>query len=276
MTHTPLICDLAIAIGSLISYTPDPAKTIIKYLEGYTSVTPLEFEELEVLVDLIEARLVAFLLIANWRSTIHPDNAEYILSGSENMWPTFLKLNKEIKRSEIFHAMLTATEVTTVQPAPPTTSAVTGKTTLALLWHDDADDEEKLLARRAKALGPVYRLFYDRPLHFVRGRGIWLYDKEGRAYLDCYNNVPHIGHCHPYVTKILYHQATALNTHTRKYRILTIVMHAGYLHQHVINYAERLTKTLPASCKELTYCIFCCTGSEANDLALRIARAYTG
>lgn len=180
---------------------------------GYTSVTALELEELEVLVDLIEARLVAFLLIANWRSTIHPDNATYILAGSEQMWPTLLKLNKELKRSDIMHAILTAPGITTVLPAPPSESTIAGKANF-LPWHDE-DDEEKLLARRAKALGPVYRLFYDKPLHFVRGRGIWLYDKEGRAYLDCYNNVPHIGHCHPYVTKILYHQATALNTHTR-------------------------------------------------------------
>eukprot|EP01127_Copromyxa_protea_P020364 TRINITY_DN6817_c0_g1_i1.p1 TRINITY_DN6817_c0_g1~~TRINITY_DN6817_c0_g1_i1.p1 ORF type:complete len:858 (-),score=159.10 TRINITY_DN6817_c0_g1_i1:17-2356(-) len=264
MAHTPLACDLAIGIGSVISLAPNPIQIIIEYLEGYTSVTPLELEEVAVLLDLIEARMVAFLVIASWRITIHPDNVEYILSGSENMWST-LQAFKDIKRSDFLRTILTSTQVNTISPPSPNPSSVLSSlNTVSILPTDDDEDEEKLLARRANALGPVYRLFYDKPLHFVRAKGIWLYDKEGRAYLDCYNNVPHVGHCHPYVAKTLYHQSMALNTHTR------------YLHQNVVNYAERLTKTLPESCKDLTYCIFSCTGSEANDLALRIARAYTG
>lgn len=118
-----------------------------------------------------------------------------------------------------------------------------------------------LIKRREKALGPAYRLFYEEPLHLVRGEGVWLYDKNGRAYLDAYNNVASVGHCHPRVIDAIYRQTSALNTHTR------------YLHDGVVDYAERLLATMPPA---LGHMMFTCTGSEANDLALRIARAFTG
>jgi len=118
-----------------------------------------------------------------------------------------------------------------------------------------------LLQRRERALGPAYRLFYDQPVHLVRGEGAWLFDAAGKRYLDCYNNVASVGHCHPHVVGALSRQAATLNTHTR------------YLHENVIAYAERLSATLP---DELSVCMFVCTGTEANDLAVRIARAVTG
>ena len=110
-------------------------------------------------------------------------------------------------------------------------------------------------------MGSAYRLFYDEPLHLVKGEGAWLWDSSGRKYLDLYNNVPHVGHCHPRVVEAICRQAAQLNTHTR------------YLHENVVNLAERLTAKLPA---ELDTAMFCCTGSEANELALRIARRCTG
>ncbi|HEY0342750.1 MAG TPA: aminotransferase class III-fold pyridoxal phosphate-dependent enzyme, partial [Steroidobacteraceae bacterium] len=76
-------------------------------------------------------------------------------------------------------------------------------------------DNSDLLSRRARALGPTYSLFYDEPLHIVRAEGVWMYDAEGRRYLDAYNNVPVVGHCHPYVVDALARQARTLNTHTR-------------------------------------------------------------
>jgi len=117
------------------------------------------------------------------------------------------------------------------------------------------------ITRRDRLLGPAYRLFYAEPLHIVRGEGVWLHDREGRAYLDAYNNVASVGHCHPRVTEAMAMQATQLATHTR------------YLHDGILDYAERLLALFPA---ELGHVIFTCTGSEANDLALRIARAATG
>ena len=110
-------------------------------------------------------------------------------------------------------------------------------------------------------MGPAYRLFYDQPVQLVRGEGAWLYDADDRRYLDMYNNVPHVGHCHPRVVDAICELAHKLNTHTR------------YLHENVVRLAERLTGQMPAA---LDTAKFCCTGSEANELALRIANRATG
>jgi 4-aminobutyrate aminotransferase-like enzyme len=122
-------------------------------------------------------------------------------------------------------------------------------------------DTSAMIERRNKALGAAYRLFYENPVHIVRGEGVWLIDSDGRKYLDMYNNVPHVGHCHPHVVEALTRQIATLNTHTR------------YLHENVLDYAERLTGKFE---DELDVAMFACTGSEANELALRIARMYTG
>jgi 4-aminobutyrate aminotransferase-like enzyme len=121
--------------------------------------------------------------------------------------------------------------------------------------------ERALVERRQRLLGPAYQLFYDTPLHLVRGRGAAVFDHAGRRYLDLYNNVPSVGHCHPKVVAAMARQAGELNTHTR------------YLHETVLDYAERLLGTMPTGVEQI---MFTCTGSEANDLALRIARDYTG
>ncbi|MFB9264163.1 aspartate aminotransferase family protein [Bradyrhizobium erythrophlei] len=120
---------------------------------------------------------------------------------------------------------------------------------------------QDLIARRNRLLGPAYRLFYDEPVQVVRGDGVWLYDPTGQRYLDAYNNVASVGHCHPRVVEAIARQAAVLNTHTR------------YLHETILDYAERLLKTFPA---EIGHVMFTCTGSEGNDLALRVARTCTG
>jgi len=122
-------------------------------------------------------------------------------------------------------------------------------------------ETDSLLERRYRVLGRNSPLFYDKPLHLVRGEGVWLYDAGGRRYLDAYNNVPHVGHCHPRVVAALSRQAAALNVHTR------------YLDENVVAYAERLTSLFDG---QLSMAMFCCTGSEANELALRIARDCSG
>ncbi|MEM7472436.1 MAG: aminotransferase class III-fold pyridoxal phosphate-dependent enzyme [Pseudomonadota bacterium] len=118
-----------------------------------------------------------------------------------------------------------------------------------------------LVARRATRLGPNLPTFYDDPVHITRGEGVWLWDADGRKYLDCYNNVPHVGHCHPHVVDAITRQAATLNTHTR------------YLHEGILDYADRLTAKLD---HDLSQMIMVCTGSEANDIALRMAQAVTG
>lgn len=122
-------------------------------------------------------------------------------------------------------------------------------------------DRSSLLARRAQVLAPTYRLFYEQPLEIVRAEGLWMYDERGRRYLDAYNNVPVVGHCHPAVTRAICNQASILNTHTR------------YLSEDPLALAEELLRTLP---QELGNAIFTCTGSEANDLAVQMSKVVTG
>ena len=118
-----------------------------------------------------------------------------------------------------------------------------------------------LLARRQRVLANHRMFYYDEPLHIVRGKGIRVWDADGRSYLDCYNNVASVGHCHPAVVEALTKQAATLNTHTR------------YLHENVVELCEKLGGLMPG---DLDVCFIVCTGTEANDLAVQIARAVTG
>lgn len=121
--------------------------------------------------------------------------------------------------------------------------------------------DAELIARRDAVLGASYRLQYRNPVHFERAEGMWLYDPEGRAYLDFYNNVPSLGHCHPEVNAAMAAQAARISGNTR------------YLEPMLVDYAERLVATFPAGMDRV---VFTCTGSESNDLALRIARHVSG
>ena len=118
-----------------------------------------------------------------------------------------------------------------------------------------------LMDRRNRLLGMGAPIFYEKPVNIVRGKGVWLYDDEGRRYLDMYNNVPCVGHCHPHVVEAMHSQAQTLNVHSR------------YLNEGVLDYAERLANL---HADPLTSIIFACTGTEANEVALGIARAATG
>ncbi len=120
---------------------------------------------------------------------------------------------------------------------------------------------ESLLDHRRQRIGPSLSVAYDAPLKIVRGRGAYLYDHRGRPYLDLVNNVCHVGHCHPRVVEAGARQMAVLNTNTR------------YLYDGLTDYADRLCATLP---EPLSVCYFVCSGSEANELALRLARAHTG
>jgi 4-aminobutyrate aminotransferase-like enzyme len=120
---------------------------------------------------------------------------------------------------------------------------------------------DELLARRRRLLGPSLSLSYREPLHIVRGEGAYLYDADGRPYLDCVNNVAHVGHAHPRVVEAGAAQMRLLNTNTR------------YLHENVLEYGERLTALLP---DHLDTVFFTNSGSESNELALRLAGAATG
>jgi 4-aminobutyrate aminotransferase-like enzyme/Ser/Thr protein kinase RdoA (MazF antagonist) len=121
-------------------------------------------------------------------------------------------------------------------------------------------DAEQTLAARQGLLGQNLRVSYQRPLKIIRGWKQYLYDETGRAYLDVYNNVPLVGHSHPHVVRAAQEQLGLLNTNTR------------YLHDNVVRYAGRLIQLMP---EPLSVCYFVNSGSEANELALRLARAHT-
>lgn len=119
---------------------------------------------------------------------------------------------------------------------------------------------EEISTIRRRHLGRNLSLSYREPLKIVRGEGQYLFDEVGNRYLDLVNNVCHVGHCHPHVVEAGRRQMGLLNTNTR------------YLHDHLAEYLLQLTDRLP---EPLSVCFLVCTGTEANDLALRLARAHT-
>ncbi|MBL6617905.1 MAG: aspartate aminotransferase family protein [Reyranella sp.] len=118
-----------------------------------------------------------------------------------------------------------------------------------------------LAARRDRALGTGAPLFYDKPLHIVRGDGVYLYDPDGRRYVDMYNNVPCVGHANSHVVEAMSRQQATLNVHSR------------YLHEGIVAFAERLAALHGPAIESV---IFSCSGTEANEVALRIVRGQTG
>jgi|TARA_B110000967_G_scaffold32412_1_gene30915 4-aminobutyrate aminotransferase-like enzyme len=122
-------------------------------------------------------------------------------------------------------------------------------------------NNQQLLERRNALIGEKAPLFYDEPLQIVKGAGVWLYDANGKRYLDVYNNVPNVGHCHPHVVQALCKQAHEINIHTR------------YLHENIVHYGEKLLGKFD-DCLDMLF--LTCTGTESNELALRMARENTG
>ena len=143
----------------------------------------------------------------------------------------------------------------------PDPNLILGLPAACLLKAAPGLSKEEILALRREQIGKSLSISYRKPLKIVRGFRQYLYDENGRAFLDAVNNVPHVGHCHPRVVEAAQRQMAALNTNTR------------YLHDNLVYYAQRLGETLP---QPLRVCFFVCSGSEANDLALRLARTHTG
>jgi 4-aminobutyrate aminotransferase-like enzyme/Ser/Thr protein kinase RdoA (MazF antagonist) len=246
VVHAPLINDVAIAAAYHVSDDTDPLAGAAELVAQYHAANPLERGELELLFDLIGARLAMTVIITEWRAREYPQNADFILKHNLNSWRALERLRRVPRQDGVERFRASCFPVRRQALRVPQATA---------------ESEDQLQAQRARLFGPAYRLFYDEPLHIVRGEGVWLYDAAGRAYLDAYNNVPHVGHCHPRVVAALAAQASVLNTHTR------------YLSETVLKYAESLTEQFPLPLRAM---MFTCTGSEANELALRIARAATG
>src|SRR5579859_4874475 len=237
MTHAPLVCDLAVAVADVLHGRADAVEEAEAMIGGYVAVTPLDEEEAGLLADLVAARLATDITLTTWRLGVYPGNAAYA-ADSESGAPAFLDSMEAVGLDTVGERFRDAC--------------------LGLPYRRSAT--APLLARRRREL-PRSPLFYEHPVHLVRGEGAWLFDAAGRRYLDCYNNVPVVGHGHPRVVRAVAEQQRLLAVHSR------------YLHEAIVELAERLQATLPPS---LDAVIVLNSGSEANDLAWRIARAATG
>jgi 4-aminobutyrate aminotransferase-like enzyme/Ser/Thr protein kinase RdoA (MazF antagonist) len=234
--HTVTIAELAIACAYLMLDRDNPLREACHVVAGYHSVRPLAALERSLLFDLVVARLCASVLLAAQRRRVEPDN-EYLQISTRPMWRLLERMTM-IDRDEAIRAF----EEACAEPKTPTRSA------------------EEIVAVRRRHFGHNLSIAYSEPLKIVRGAGQYLFDESGRRYLDLVNNVCHVGHCHPRVVAAAQRQMAELNTNTR------------YLHDNLAEYAVRLTATFP---DPLSVCFFVCTGTEANDLALRLARAHT-
>src|SRR5882724_3376954 len=218
MIHAPLILDPASAAADFLLDKTDIVDVIEAVTEGYHAVTPLEPAEVDILYDLIVMRLLLAALIAAWRMAETPDSPNYLnanFDGKLQVLDEIQRVGREAITRRIRRVCgLPAREMS--MGAPQTQPSV-----------------QDLLQRRHRLMGRDLPLFYDPPMHLVRGRDVWLFDAEGRRYLDVYNNVAHVGHCHPRVVEAIAQQARALNTNTR------------YLGTQVIEYCERLAALFP-------------------------------
>ncbi|MEE9229395.1 MAG: aminotransferase class III-fold pyridoxal phosphate-dependent enzyme [Acidobacteriota bacterium] len=252
MVHTALVSDVAVALSEAVQGMPDPITTAMEIVRGYCSVEPLTELELSLLFDLTLARLAMGITISSWRGKKFPDLRDQTLDCVPPYSAAFKRLIQI--NSDFVHGCFRD-----ACGLPPDPALILSVPEEAL--NPPEPDLSRLLERRRAVLGPALNLSYHRPLHFVRARGAWLIDASGRAYLDAYNNVPHVGHCHPAVVSAIAYQAARLNTNTR------------YLYESIVDYAERLTATFPGN---LRICTLLSSGSEANDIAWRLAKAYTG
>jgi 4-aminobutyrate aminotransferase-like enzyme/Ser/Thr protein kinase RdoA (MazF antagonist) len=240
MIHGALVCDLAAALGDLMA-PPDRIPQVLENLvRGYNQVTALEADERALLFDLVGLRLVFTMLVNAFRLSQTPEEPNYAADAGFGGWDVLCAL-RALTRERFEELIDVACGLREADTAPAVA--------------------QSLLARRKRLLGSRPYLFYDRPLHAVRGDGVWILDDTGRRFLDCYNNVPIVGHCHPLVTEAIARQGRILNTNTR------------YLGAQVLDYAERLGAK---SGGELTACAFVNSGSEANDIAWRMATAWSG
>jgi 4-aminobutyrate aminotransferase-like enzyme/Ser/Thr protein kinase RdoA (MazF antagonist) len=247
MIYTPLVMDLATPIAQMILGQDDPLEIAAEIIAAYHEILPLEPLELSLLYDLIATRLTMLNVIASWRVDLFPDNREYIAGYVDSVWEK-LAAWRTLDPAEVTRRFFRACGFWESEDLAPSTRV-------------PKETPSAQLERRARLLGPTAYLFYESPLHIVRGEGVWLYDDEGDRYLDVYNNVAHVGHCHPHVAKAISQQSRMLNTSTR------------YLHGLILELAERITSRLP---EPLSVCMFVCTGTEANELAWRMAKLVTG
>ncbi len=258
MVHSFTVADLAIAIAYAVLDKADSMHAAAAIVSGYHKAYPLLDEEIAVLFGLVLLRLCASVCVAADQQRQRPDDPYLTVSQDaiRRTLPALAAIPPPFAEAVFRRAC----------GLPADSHIIADKGVGSLLQNLPIQSQvlqkapDPLLAERRRLIGSNVRLGYREPLKIVRGWMQYLYDDAGRRYLDAYNNVPHVGHCHPRVVQAAAEQMRVLNTNTR------------YLHDNLVRYAERLTATLPAP---LRVCYFVNSGSEANELALRLARVHT-
>ena len=243
VVHTATVCELAVALAYVMLDKPDPINAAAQVVSAYHEVYPLTEDEVDSLYALLTARLCCSVCYAAYQAREIPAN-DYLMISNEPAWALLEKLSampQEWPRKMFRFACGMPPSKDVFTRARPT--------------------RERLLDSRRELAGPSLSISYQSPLHIVCGSRQYLYDADGRRYLDCVNNVAHVGHSHPRVVRAAAEQMELLNTNTR------------YLNELMVEYARRLTAALP---EPLRVVYLVCSGSEANELALRLARTHTG
>ena len=243
MVYAPLVQEIAIAVDIRRLPLPQLLAKIGTMAAGYDSMLPLEAEEIDTIYDLVLARQAVTATIIAWRKAVTPDQPPYLHEGEQGCWDTMADL-LAMGKAAVCDELRRACRFPVYSPMPDPSAAA-----------------QELMGRRTAVLGAHLEHFYSNPVHVERGKGAWLYGADGRAYLDAYNNVPTVGHAHPHVVRAVARQTAVLNTNTR------------YLYRNILDYAERLLSTLP---EHINVCAFVNSGSEANDIAWRMAQFITG
>jgi 4-aminobutyrate aminotransferase-like enzyme/Ser/Thr protein kinase RdoA (MazF antagonist) len=238
MVHTALINNVAVACTYAMLHQSDPLAAAVLVVKGYHNAYALEEKELSILYYLIAARLCISVTQSAYNGSLATNNEHHFITEQPawNLLSYLITLNP-IKAENAFR--------------------------LACHFGSIINEKESytnLEVKRKAHIGRNLSISYEKHLKIDKAALQYLYDDKGNTYIDCVNNVSHIGHCHPSLVRVMQKQIASLNTNTR------------YLNEHLIQYAEKLTASLPAG---LNVCYFTNSGSEANDLAIRISRHFT-
>lgn len=237
IAHSQIINELAIAIAYVAMNKDNPLAAACEVTKGYHSIFPLEAEELDVLYYLIASRLCISICKSAYSKTIHPEN-KYLIISEKSAWDL---LEKWIEINPI-SAENAFKETCDFKPRQPI-------------------DHSEFLERRFEHISTSLSIHYDHPVKMEKAALQYMYDDRGNTFLDCVNNICHVGHCHPKVVEAGQKQMALLNTNTR------------YLYDSLNDYAEKLCATFP---EPLNKVFFVNSGSAASDLAIRLAKTYTG
>jgi 4-aminobutyrate aminotransferase-like enzyme len=239
MVHTQLINNVAVACVYAMLSSDDPLQTAAILVKGYHSRYPLQEKEVDLLYYLIAARLCISVTRSAFQASLQSDNEHHFVT-ERPAW-------------KLLHTLITINPLAARQAFRQACGlpSVIGP----------EKEHERLEQERRQYVGRNLSISYQQHLKIEKGALQYLYDDRGRTFIDCVNNVSHVGHCHPTVVKAMQGQIARLNTNTR------------YLHDGLVDFARKLTATLPSALK---VCYFTNSGSEANDLAIRMSRHFTG